>query len=69
MHHLSAEAFIDHWHGSSEGRVKVHLTAHAPDTCSPDFLTRIALLARHNGLKIGTHLAQSQDEVDWVEAR
>jgi len=64
-----AEAFIDHWHGSSEGRVNVHLTAHAPDTCSPDFLTRIALLARRNGLKIGTHLAQSQDEVDWVEAR
>jgi 5-methylthioadenosine/S-adenosylhomocysteine deaminase len=64
-----AEAFVGRWHDSSEGRVKVHLTAHAPDTCSPDFLTRIAELARQHNLKIGTHLAQSQDEVDWVEAQ
>ncbi len=65
----SAEAFVERWQGSADGRVHTHLTAHAPDTCSPDFLGAIAALARRHGLKISTHLAQSQDEVDWVQAR
>lgn len=64
-----AGAFIERWHGSSDGRVQAHLTAHAPDTCSPDFLGGIAALAARHGLRISTHLAQSQDEVDWVQAR
>ncbi|MDQ7990474.1 MAG: amidohydrolase family protein [Candidatus Dactylopiibacterium sp.] len=64
-----AGAFIERWHGHADGRVQAHLTAHAPDTCSPEFLGSVAALARRHGLRIGTHLAQSQAEVDWVQAR
>jgi 5-methylthioadenosine/S-adenosylhomocysteine deaminase len=63
-----AEDFITRWHGSYDGRVKTHLTAHAPDTCSADLLQAVAALARRHELSISTHLAQSQSEVDWVEA-
>lgn len=64
-----AAGFVESWHGSAGGRVQAHLTAHAPDTCSPEFLCNIATLAEQHGLRISTHLAQSQDEVDWVRAR
>ncbi|PAS99888.1 MAG: hypothetical protein BSR46_05425 [Candidatus Dactylopiibacterium carminicum] len=63
-----AEDFVTRWHGCAGGRVQAHLTAHAPDTCSPDFLKAVAALARRHGLVISTHLAQSQEEVDWIQA-
>jgi 5-methylthioadenosine/S-adenosylhomocysteine deaminase len=44
------------------------LAAHAPDTCSVDLLRHIDAVARRHGLQISTHLAQSQDELDWVRA-
>jgi 5-methylthioadenosine/S-adenosylhomocysteine deaminase len=63
-----AEAFVERWAGQADGRIQAHLTAHAPDTCSLDFLRQIDALARRHGLQISTHLAQSQDELDWVRA-
>jgi 5-methylthioadenosine/S-adenosylhomocysteine deaminase len=63
-----AEAFVERWAGQAEGRIQAHLTAHAPDTCSVDFLRQVDALARRHGLSISTHLAQSQDELDWVRA-
>ncbi len=64
-----AAAFVERWAGQADGRIQVHLTAHAPDTCSVEFLREIAALAERHDLPISTHLAQSQDEVDWVRAR
>ncbi|MFT4174515.1 MAG: amidohydrolase family protein [Rhodocyclaceae bacterium] len=63
-----AEAFVARWHGAGDGRIQAHLTAHAPDTCSRQFLLDVAALARRHGLRLSTHLAQSQVEVDWVRA-
>ena len=64
-----AAAFVEQWAGQADGRIQAHLTAHAPDTCSVDLLCDIAALAERHDLPISTHLAQSQDEVDWVRAR
>ncbi|MBD1585097.1 amidohydrolase family protein [Pseudomonas typographi] len=64
-----AETFVQRWAGQAEGRIQAHLTAHAPDTCSVDFLRQINALAHRLGLQISTHLAQSQDELDWVQAK
>ncbi len=62
----SAKEIIHRWHNSHAGRVRVHLTAHAPDTCSESFLLAIAALAAQHQIKLSTHLAQSLQEVDWV---
>ncbi len=64
-----AAAFVERWTGQADGRIQAHLTAHAPDTCSVAFLREIAALAERHDLPISTHLAQSQDEVDWVRAQ
>ncbi|WP_407310240.1 amidohydrolase family protein [Pseudomonas sp. nanlin1] len=61
-----AEAFVQTWAGRAEGRIQAHLTAHAADTCSLDFLRQMDALARRHALQISTHLAQSQAEVSWV---
>lgn len=63
-----ANALIGRWSGQADGRIQAHLTAHAPDTCSVEFLGDIRALAERHSLPISTHLAQSQDEVDWVRA-
>jgi len=59
-------ALAERHHG--RGRVGVQLAAHAPDTCSEPFLREIAQAATRAGLRVNTHLAQSQVEVDRVRA-
>jgi len=62
-----AESFIKAWNGRESNRIRAHLTAHAPDTCSPDFLQAVSALACAHGLRLSTHLAQSSAEVDWIQ--
>jgi 5-methylthioadenosine/S-adenosylhomocysteine deaminase len=50
-------------------RISVNLAAHAVDTCSNELLCEIATLAGRHGLRINTHLSQSQAEVDRVRER
>ncbi|WP_254925988.1 amidohydrolase family protein [Bordetella genomosp. 11] len=57
----------DRWAGHP--RVSVQLAAHAADTCSDRLLARIADHAGRRGLRVNTHLGQSQAEVDRVHAR
>jgi len=49
--------------------VTPRLGPHAPDTCSPELLGRVAAAARERGIGHHTHLAQSRDEVLAVRAR
>jgi len=49
--------------------VTPRLGPHAPDTCSPELLGRVAAAARERGIGLHTHLAQSRDEVLAVRAR
>jgi 5-methylthioadenosine/S-adenosylhomocysteine deaminase len=50
-------------------RVRVNLAAHAVDTCSNDFLREVAAASQAHGLRVSTHLGQSQVEVDRVRER
>ena len=63
----------DKWHGTShnnaQGRTGVQLAVHAPDTCSDDFLKRIATEAHARNLGVTSHLAQSRTEVAQVLRR
>ena len=64
-----ALALADRWHGKENGRVGVQLAAHAPDTCSDDFLVEIRKAAESRGLRVNTHLAQSRTEIAQIRRR
>jgi 5-methylthioadenosine/S-adenosylhomocysteine deaminase len=64
-----AMRLAEKWHGKENGRLGVQLAAHAPDTCSDDFLREIRKAAEAKGLRVNTHLAQSKTEVKQVLAR
>ena len=57
-----ALALAQRFHGGADGRIGVQLAAHAPDTCSDDFLREIGAAARAHGLRVTTHLSQSTVE-------
>lgn len=65
----AALALAERWNGAFDGRTGVQLSAHAPDTCSDDFLREIAAASRAQGLRVNTHLAQSRSEVAQIQRR
>ncbi len=62
-----AEALVERFHDTENGRVQVQTAAHAPDNCSPWMLEKLLDMARKHGLRRTVHLAQSQLEVDQVK--
>ena len=64
-----AEALAERWHGGMDGRLGVHLAAHAPDTCSRALLEKVRDTADRHGLGVNTHLAQSRIEVQRIQER
>lgn len=66
---MAALDLADTWHGKANGRIGVQLAAHAPDTCTPELLRRVAAASQAQGLRVNTHLAQSRLEVERVYAR
>ncbi|NNU82224.1 amidohydrolase family protein [Halovulum dunhuangense] len=64
-----AESLYETCHGKADGRIGVHLAAHAPDTCSRRQLERVRDLRDRTGLRTATHLCQSRIEVETVRER
>lgn len=64
-----ALALAQRHHGAMNGRLGVQLAAHAPDTCSTEFLKRIRQARDDTGLIVTTHLAQSRIEVERITER
>ena len=64
-----ALALAEAWHGKADGRIGVQLSPHAVDTCSYALLRRVAEASWQFELRVNTHLAQSQIEVERVRAR
>lgn len=62
------EDLIARYHGAAGGRVKVQISAHAPDNCSPWMLAELNALARKHDLRRTVHLSQSPGEVAQVRA-
>ncbi|SDH41993.1 amidohydrolase [Alteribacillus bidgolensis] len=53
-----------YWNENGKGRVKGMLFPHAPYTCPPDFLEAVISQAHHHQLPLGTHLAETLEEVN-----
>ncbi|MEM9148601.1 MAG: amidohydrolase family protein [Pseudomonadota bacterium] len=64
-----ALALHQRWHGAMSGRLGVQLAAHAPDTCSTDFLREVRAARDATGMMVTTHLSQSRIEVERIAER
>lgn len=58
------KALFKDFHGAADGRVTVMFGPHAPYTCPPDFLRRVAEAAKERKAEIHIHLAETKGEVD-----
>ena len=55
---------IRNWHGAGEGRITTMLGPHAPYTCPPDFLQKVADTAASLQIPMHIHLAETRFEVE-----
>ncbi len=55
--------FAARWHGHQD-RIRVMAGPHAPYTCPPPYLERVARLAADCGIGVHVHLAETRREVD-----
>jgi 5-methylthioadenosine/S-adenosylhomocysteine deaminase len=62
-------AFVETWHGAGNGLITGRIGPHATDTCSPELHKEAGLEARRLGVGTHSHVAQSQREVDYIQAR
>ena len=58
---------IEKYNGSFDGRIMCNFGPHAPDTCTPGFLRKIAELSRQYDVGMSTHLAQSRREMTRIK--
>ncbi len=52
------------YHGAGDGRITVMFGPHAPYTCPPDFLRRVAEAAKERKAEVHIHLAETKGEVE-----
>ncbi|MBQ7515121.1 MAG: amidohydrolase [Schwartzia sp.] len=52
------------YHGAADGRITVMFGPHAPYTCPPDFLRRVAEAAKERQAEIHIHLAETKGEIE-----
>lgn len=55
---------FDNYHGAADGRITVMFGPHAPYTCPPDFLRRVAEAAKERNADVHIHLSETKGEVD-----
>ncbi|NPV53246.1 MAG: amidohydrolase [Firmicutes bacterium] len=58
------EQFCSRWNGAAKGRILTMLGPHAPYTCPPSFLRRVANSASALGVGIHIHVAETRGEVE-----
>lgn len=59
-----AEALTKDWHGAEGGRIRVILGPHAPYTCPPEYLRKVADSAARLGVGVHIHLSETRREVE-----
>jgi 5-methylthioadenosine/S-adenosylhomocysteine deaminase len=59
-----AEALARDWHGAEAGRIRVILGPHAPYTCPPEYLRKVAHSAARLGVGVHIHLSETRREVE-----
>ncbi len=65
----TADAVMERWGTSPEGRISAGIAPHAPNTCSDALLRRCAEEAERRGCRLFLHLAQSELEVEQLRKR
>lgn len=60
---IDSQELTKKWHKQGEGRITTMLGPHAPYTCPPDYLARVADIAFDLGVGIHIHLAETLGEV------
>jgi 5-methylthioadenosine/S-adenosylhomocysteine deaminase len=65
----AAEMLAQRFGNAPDRRTGVQLAAHAPDTCSTDFLRQVKAASDRLGLPVTTHLSQSGTEVARIRER
>jgi len=65
----SGVSLVKEWQGAGEGRVTTMLGPHAPNTSTPEYLSKVAATAAGLGVGLHIHLAETQGEVEDVKAR
>ncbi len=64
----AASRVIEHWNGSSDGRIRAAISPHTIYTCGEDVWRAAIGVAADRGVPIHTHLAETRHEVDaWLE--
>lgn len=61
--------FAERWHDQGTNRIVPMLGPHAPYTCPPEYLQKVAELAQSHGLGIHIHLSESADEMSQMQER
>ncbi|MGI9951077.1 amidohydrolase [Moorellaceae bacterium AZ2] len=64
----AAESLVREWQGVGEGRITTMLGPHAPYTCPPDYLLKVAERAAKLGVGLHIHLAETRQEVEEIRA-
>lgn len=57
------------WHRAGDGRITVMLGPHAPYTCPPSYLERVAGMSADLGVGIHIHLAETRTEVAEIREK
>ena len=56
--------FVRNWHGAGEGRITAMLGPHAPYTCPPEYLKKVAAAAETLQTPLHIHLSETRFEVE-----
>jgi len=62
-------SLVKEWHGAGDGRITTLLGPHAPYTCPPDYLLKVAEAAAGLGTGLHIHLAETREEVENIRTR
>ena len=54
------------WNNSDKGRIKIDVSPHAPYTCAPEYMKKIASVAGELGAGVHIHLSESRREVEEI---
>ena len=59
-----SKSLVKNWHRAGDGRITIMLGPHAPYTCPPEYLKKVAKTAEQLDVPIHIHLAETRGEVE-----
>ena len=59
-------SLYEDYNGAANGRIKVMFGPHAPYTCPPDFLKKVAAAAQRRGAEVHIHMNETKAEIEQI---